>query len=979
MTIGPNVEYAILQISDLHIFDNTEWNVMQQAYERLPHKDKVKCIVVTGDLHHFGKDYEHTTIFLNKVLNFYNLTKKDIFIVPGNHDSEKCDNKKEYTYFIENEVEKNADCYREYFVEGRLVDCFSNYNKFITSFYGEDKIYDKPEQVSVIQWKNKINFIHINTAINCNGNNKLNQIVDVYGLSNFYDSLNKNVPSIILAHHAIDKIHESHKMSLIRFITDWNVSAYLCGDAHKMQYVPIMTHAGSGTNIPCVVCGKSAPENEDEYSDLGCILYAKDQSSNKMFVLPFDWDKNQKSFTESHRFDTDQGKLDFNLLTTNKSEARINLNKTNFLSTKESIWLPDAEKAQGSQARFENFIETDIIHDFTTQSASFWGLSAVKGIGKTYVLQIKRRKITKDRLCLPIGIKPSVENGWGTDSVDISGVSNLNQLKDYNNAKLLWEYCILVYAINQLINVSNNVDQLDVWWDTDKPEEVLKRKIDEYFENGRICAETYDFCTNTDYSNLDTIVNNLFSYKNWTHFAENNLPTLYLIKKSIEIVLNDLKKTKLTIFIDKIDQSIPQASSEPPLDCSVCWKRQKTELCENKSEACKDKNTPCRIECCFGCEQYENPNTTLPLRVYNNSATYGHINIWQYIQIGLLHAVNNIKNKWGEVIEIYFTIREEAYSCEINLFGDKSKKITKLVNELWYSREEQHQIYDDCIRNQQDHLLFNPMLKNNADRLEEAFVGVGSLCHPYAKGVSETIFDSIYRHSFDRTRDIQEYGEFLTSHLNDIKKCQTVLERGELVKELIETKASELAFYVGNEKSIANKSYYIEKIPLLPNFWGNPYNFKRLIMMMPRNLLFAKDVRNICKNFNSLKRCPKNCENCEAKHHPFSMLYKLGMLGKINAFHEWKDNIEMDFLHSKQITYITGNNIDSISDDIIYLLHPALTKSIERLNKKVLHFNGFIIGKGLKVNKEKLNSLIYDYKHLTQKEYIEKYFYQRNI
>ena len=87
-----DIDYAWIQISDLHIFDNVEWKTMQQAYKRLPYKDKINFIIVTGDLHQYNKDYTETKQFLNRLLDFYELSKKDIFIVPGNHDSGPCIN-----------------------------------------------------------------------------------------------------------------------------------------------------------------------------------------------------------------------------------------------------------------------------------------------------------------------------------------------------------------------------------------------------------------------------------------------------------------------------------------------------------------------------------------------------------------------------------------------------------------------------------------------------------------------------------------------------------------------------------------------------------------------------------------------------------------------------------------------------------------------------------------------------------------------
>lgn len=970
-----NVEYAILQLSDLHIFDNTEWNMMQKAYAKLPLKDKIGCVVITGDLHQYADGYDKTIDFLDKISKTFQLNKNDIFIVPGNHDSEECENKDAYTCFIEKNVDLNPDCYREYFVKGKLIDAFKKYNRFVKSFYGSN-IYQNPEQVQVINWKGKINFIHLNTAINCNGNNKLDQIIDINKLSDFYNILDTKIPSIILAHHSIENLHQSHRNILIRFITDLKISAYLCGDAHKVGYIPVMTYGGSGENIPCIVCGKSAPEYQDTYSDLGCVLYIKENGSDKIKVVPFEWNKTQKCFKFHNRFGNDTGFLQFSLLTPNSS---VDFRKNDYLSMNESIWLPDAEKATGTQARFENFVDSEVINEFMKESPSKWGISAVKGIGKTFVLQIKRRRASKTMLCLPIGIKPNINNEWGTDSLVLLNSPNLSQLRDYNNAELLWEYCIIIYAINQLVNIEDNIEPSDVWWIGRNPASILKERIKEMYNNKEIDKQTYMFCNNADYSSLDKVINCVLVNNDWVSFAKSSLPYLSTLQKPIESTLINLKKDKIGIFIDKVDQSVRQTSSEPPEDCLNCWKHDNISTCknENKSdEFCGNVNTACRVNCCYGCEKFETPYSDSPLRVYGDKSSYRHVNIWQYIQAGLVEAVNNLKTKFKCIVQIYFTIREEALSCEVGIWDSKRLKISGLVQGLCYSKEQQRQIYNDCIQNQQEYLLFNPSLIKKVERLEEAFIGVDLLCHPFAKNLSETVFESIYRHSFDRSRDIQIYGEYLTLHIGELRKCNNMSERGELVKKLIEEKAAELAFYFDNERVIANECYYVEKIDILPNFWANPDNFKRFIMMFSRNLMFPSEVRLICKKFNGLNACVKDCNSCSASHHPFSMLYKLGMLGKIKTFPDWQDNKKIVFLDSSQITYITGENIEHVSDGIIYLLHPALTKSIERLNVRIQHFNGFIIGKNLRVSKDTLNVLLDDKKKMSAKNFREKYFYK---
>ena len=76
-----NIDYAWLQISDLHIYDNTEWIILQEAYKRLPYMKDIRFLVITGDLHQYKDDYEKTKKFLSNLLNLFNLSKKDIFIV----------------------------------------------------------------------------------------------------------------------------------------------------------------------------------------------------------------------------------------------------------------------------------------------------------------------------------------------------------------------------------------------------------------------------------------------------------------------------------------------------------------------------------------------------------------------------------------------------------------------------------------------------------------------------------------------------------------------------------------------------------------------------------------------------------------------------------------------------------------------------------------------------------------------------------
>ena len=342
-----------------------------------------------------------------------------------------------------------------------------------------------------------------------------------------------------------------------------------------------------------------------------------------------------------------------------------------------------------------------------------------------------------------------------------------------------------------------------------------------------------------------------------------------------------------------------------------------------------------------------------------------------------LVAASQIKTDFQSTIEVNYTIRKEAFACEENLLGQNSKKTLNNYVELYYSKEEQRKIFYECIGNQDPDYLFEPSLAKMDGMEEEAFVGVKTLCHPYNLALSESVFDSIFRHSFDRAHDIQEYGRVLTEHMPEIKKIATVLGRGEKVKELIEETAAELAF--NNDPSLAsgNVCYYYEKISMLPNFWAQTNNFKRLLSLFDRNLMFIRDVHDVCKKFNGLSRCKGNCKKCDAIHHPFSMLYKLGMLGIIPTSLNREGYVTQEFLDSTKVTYITGNDLLNVNNDCIYVLHPALTKSIDKLQrKKIKHFNLFVLGKGMSVPQDKLMQLVADYRNNTIKksDFDSKYY-----
>ncbi len=55
-------------------------------------------------------------------------------------------------------------------------------------------------------------------------------------------------------------------------------------------------------------------------------------------------------------------------------------------------------------------------------------------------------------------------------------------------------------------------------------------------------------------------------------------------------------------------------------------------------------------------------------------------------------------------------------------------------------------------------------------------MGIEKINHPYI-GVDEELFDIIYRHSFDRPRDIQQFGDSLAECISNLKKLTSNEEK----------------------------------------------------------------------------------------------------------------------------------------------------------------------------------------------------------
>ena len=113
---------------------------------------------------HKSSVYDRALFFLNFLVQKFQLTKNNVFLIPGNHDVHKKDflMKDECVSKINETIDDNPDAYLPYMKHDLkdLRQSFMEYEKFIRDFYGKELSKDDcrittPSDVITIEWKKR--------------------------------------------------------------------------------------------------------------------------------------------------------------------------------------------------------------------------------------------------------------------------------------------------------------------------------------------------------------------------------------------------------------------------------------------------------------------------------------------------------------------------------------------------------------------------------------------------------------------------------------------------------------------------------------------------------------------------------------------------------------------------------------------------------------------------------------------------------
>lgn len=284
----------IIQISDFHYADTTSHKMMRQRVCDKIRNINPDLLLITGDLHNYGNDFEPFKQYIKDLMAEGNLKNSDVFIVPGNHDVDKnlsdedARNRKAYIGYILNKIEKNPDCYKDY--RDDLASCFKGFNDTVKEVLNGTL---KQNTAFHYIWEKKLNIITLNTALVSDGEDH-RQILDGDRLTDLNPC--NGLPTIVIGHHDISCLYESHQNILKSLMASWKVSFYACGDRHRNKQKLLDDVMCDNVKVPVIVAGKGSVENDDDYSDVSFLIYEIDDASNNVQLNLYKWDNNHKVF-----------------------------------------------------------------------------------------------------------------------------------------------------------------------------------------------------------------------------------------------------------------------------------------------------------------------------------------------------------------------------------------------------------------------------------------------------------------------------------------------------------------------------------------------------------------------------------------------------------------------------------------------------------------------------------------------------------
>lgn len=238
----------ILHISDLHVSsipttgmsEHTLASLLLSLAEDLKHLPKVDTIFFTGDISNSGAESEYEIFlrcFITPLLVELNLDTSRIFVVPGNHDSNRKAWKKSDQMVRAGLVSDAAHSSIDAIIQEKIDDqnC-----KWSSSYTSMRETLDSNKKKRILSNKlfsaydvDGIGVGCINSAWLSNENDKESIFVSEWQFKEIIKALKPFDQKIILMHHPLDWLHPEDKRSLMDNMHSSKISCLFYGHMHE--------------------------------------------------------------------------------------------------------------------------------------------------------------------------------------------------------------------------------------------------------------------------------------------------------------------------------------------------------------------------------------------------------------------------------------------------------------------------------------------------------------------------------------------------------------------------------------------------------------------------------------------------------------------------------------------------------------------------------------------------------------------------
>ncbi len=683
MEYGYKKNVTWIQLSDLHIFESTDWNLMLDGYQKLSERIHPDFIVVTGDYRHKkyedNKDYSKALDFLEKITNLFNIKKEDVFLIPGNHDVEEYEFRKVCIEKIKEQIEDDPDAYQEFLnTSQNLNTAFGAYAKFVKKFYGNevtDCRVTNPEKVICLQWRNRINIILLNTALISDGDKNHGEIIDIRAFGKI--TINENLPTIVLGHHDFESICNSHRERMVSIFEKLNVKAYLCGDTHKENIKSIEKYNVISESVPCIICGKSAVQVGDDYSDVGIIEYVW-ENDGFVYVRPYKWGR-KYNFIKADDFIYDIDKdyrfcmseklvASKNIIATEKYHEVVKVEKKGLSATETYPDITEAHKDIACDIR-----EGGFFYFYGLRGATFIGTSEVNAIVK----ELKNDPELQIKFLISYPFSEEIRH-------------RLKNMPEFSgSAKCEEKWRDTYKKVNDLREDYKNHSNVSIrFHDTPLIFRLLftkKHLYMGYYEPGKnsVNTEIYQFdCSSSTYRTYKAFFD--YQWKKARHDIPNKIPPKYSFLKekfsvhpSLVINVTSLCNMKC-IYCPSGGENLHEFKQEECVREDVLVKL----IVAFKKHVLKDKENPI-LRITGGEPLIDRENRKKTAAIFNAAKDYNKI-VFCTNAIFLKEAYNEHQKEWDAVkskllLKISLdTLKPERF-CEITRTGEKGKELFKVL------------------------------------------------------------------------------------------------------------------------------------------------------------------------------------------------------------------------------------------------------------------------------------------------------------